>query len=149
MTSISVSMLNVKWHLIRDVLIQQLGSPHRAEMVLRAMKLQAWYGECFASAHFLAGQAFRGEKCWDRCLATLRAHGLVKTRRRIRDNGQQGTNSIDFTLLWRYLVKVMGSLLKKGRTRLFKRVRLKKYLLFKFSVNWRYGEVAIYKLPLP
>jgi len=148
MHSIPVSVLNVKWYLLRDVLIQQLGSPHRAEMVLSAMRIQGWYGECYASASFLAGQAFRGEKCWDRCLAKLRRHGLVETHRRIRPNGQQGTNSIDFTLLWRHLARILGSLLNKGRTRLFKRVRLEKYLLFKFSVNYHYGEVAIYPLVL-
>lgn len=146
MSSISTDVLFVKWFLLRDALITLLGSPHRAEMTLQALKLQAVYGKCFASARFLGGQAFHSEKCWDRCLARLRDAELVKTYRRIRPGGTLGTNVTDLRPLWRYLLEALGDLLKKGRTRLFGVLRTRTYILFKFSANWRYGEVVVHPL---
>lgn len=143
MSRIPFSQLVVKWHFLRDSLICILGSPHRAEMALGAMKLQAYYGECYASSYFLAAQAFRGEKCWDRLLRRLRELDMVRTRRRIRPDGKHGTNLIDLTRLWEYLKKALGKMMEDLRVKIFKVLHAKGYLLYKASVGLVYTETLI------
>lgn len=146
MNKVSLSQLNVKWYLFRDALIQLLGSPKRAEMVLGAMRLQATYGSCFASARFLAGQAFSSEKSWDRLLRVLAEEKLVWKTRRQRPDGTLGTNLVNFLPLWQRLVKALGRILGAGKLKIYKRLITHSYLLYKFSLEGVYGEVEISSL---
>lgn len=108
MASIPLSTLQRKHHLIRDALGGMLGSWKRVEMVLVALRLQAYYDKpCYASARFLAGSAFANEKTWDRALAQLRKHGLVRVGHRTRRSGYRSTNSVDLTPLWQRLVRLL------------------------------------------
>jgi len=149
MLRIPFSQLVVKWHFLRDSLICILGSPHRAEMVLGAMKIQAYYGECFASARYLGAQAFRGEKSWDRLLCRLRELDLVRTRRRIRVDGKQGTNVTDLTRLWEYLKKALGKMMEEVKIRIYHLLRARGYIRYKAQVNGAYTEVVVYATSPP
>ncbi len=111
------------------VLLALTGSPRRAEMVERALVLQALCGQAFPSAATLgwgdsvshttydrgithtvdthARLKWRAEKRWDRCLAWLRVHHLVRTWRLNRQGGQQSVNLIDLSPLWDEVRKLL------------------------------------------
>ena len=79
------------------------------------MRLQAWYGTCFASARFLGHQGAISNKAFLRTLRLLRSKGLVSVKRRVRRNGTQGTYETDFRELWRWLREAVKRFAKERR----------------------------------
>ena len=134
MHSIPISVLLSKSSQIQQTLHFILdGNDKRSAMVFEALKLQSYYGQCFASAHFLSRKVGTHEKRWDRCLRALKKRGWVITQRRVRSNGHYGTNIIDLTGLWKHLVKLLQDLLKDG-TKVWKTIIDENYVLFKFNL---------------
>ena len=137
MTSVRIPYVFRNVHTTRTLLTRLLGSADAADAVILALKLDAYYGSCFASATFLGFQVAQarehrrtgwadielsdadtarlrnnGKMFWRRLLVTLRQMGLVDTVRRIRPDGTQGTYRYDWTALWRFLdaaLKAIGN----------------------------------------
>jgi hypothetical protein len=121
---------------VRHALTQTLGSRDAADIIYHGMRLQARHGECFASAtHLGFDVAFsrfvrrngyppdpesadmdrvrhNGKILTIRLIDQLRRAGLVRTTRRIRSNGEQGTNLVDFTALWDIIRPVVQQLIQ-------------------------------------
>ncbi len=149
MSSIPVSTLLRKSPQVRPILIEILGSPKRANMALLAMRLQAYYGKCYASAGFIAAETRACEKTWDRCLARMKATDLVKVRRRIRPNGTQGTNQVDLARLWQALLRILHSLWNGVRYRALRSMRVGRSLWLKAWAQWEPVEVVLLGQPPP
>lgn len=109
---ISARLLFRHWDAIHGALAGTLAGhkrnvgPRRADMVINAMRIQA-FGECFASAAFLASHARASEKTWDRTLGYLKVARLVSVKRLHRENGEQSTNLTDFSRLFLAIVKAL------------------------------------------
>ena len=97
-----------RWSELYFLLLKITGSPKWAEMLKTGLRLQAWRGYEFAGAKYLAKSAQASEKTWDRCLHWLREQRLVASWRLHRLNGEQSTNLLDLTLLWRLLLKLLS-----------------------------------------
>ena len=143
----------------------------RVEMLLRALRLQAMSGRCFASASYLAndpkhhkewrearglptsvrlaGPLFHDEKSWDRLLAVLRSYGLVTTTRLKRDNGQLGVNLIDLRGLWFALIRRLGRLLFETTAKIFQVIQSRWSLRWKVRLSTGYTEITIWPLRGP
>ena len=129
MNSIPLPQLLSSWEDVRRLVKQRTGSYRRAEAVLGGMRLQAWYGECFASAAFLGGKGLLSNKAWLRCIHQLEVDGLVTLKRNVRAKwvhdaggrplgGTYGTFSVDFQALWRWALEIIRHLIaEKGRPR--------------------------------
>ena len=95
------------WDNLYPVLRVTLRSPKKAEMVKKALWLQAMRGISFASARYLGAAGLGSEKTWDRALAELRALGLVDTWQTMRPNGDDSVNLIDLRKLWAMLLNLI------------------------------------------
>jgi len=89
----------------------------KAELVLEAMKLEAYYGECFASARFFihekAGRSKNSQTIWYRIIAKL--GDLVEKKRRRRPNKTLGTNLLRFEKLFKLLLSLLQTLGSRWR----------------------------------
>lgn len=114
-----VGLLLKHWGRVYPLLLSTLGTPRRAEMVQTALRLQAVYAKCHASAAYLGASAGSNEKTWDRTLAILKDHNLVDVMRLRRSNGDDSVNQVDLRRLWlmleRYIQHSVGLVEKLGR----------------------------------
>ncbi len=157
------------YHLLR---VKQARYTHkRVEMILTALRLQAFYGRCIASAGYLANDPKRNkawrerrglptsvrssgplcgdEKSWDRLLFILRSYGLVTTTRLKRDNGQLGVNLIDLRGLWFTLIRRLGRLLFETGAKIFQVIQSRWSLRWKVRLSTGYSEIVIWPLSAP
>ncbi len=108
------------WELLYPLLLVLTGSPKRAEMLRKALVLQALCGDAFPSAGYLAGTAMASRKTWYRTVAWLRERKLVLTWRLNRQGGQQSVNLIDLGPLWDRVRKLLtgrvGPVSRVGRS---------------------------------
>jgi hypothetical protein len=142
------------------------------------MKLQSQNGSCFASAtHLGYGIAYSrhirrtGEVPEEgsddivrirhnakilavRLISQLRRAGLVTTKRRVRRDGTQGTNVVDFSALWSVIYPLLRRMMQsrywEGARRIFNRAR-QSVLLLKVTDQLAsyYAELPFKIPPLP
>jgi hypothetical protein len=75
------------------------------------MRMQTFYGSCFASAEWLGRNVGACGKTVDRLVKKLEERGLLLKRRRKRLNGTLGTNILDLRPLVKLIVEALGRLL--------------------------------------
>lgn len=93
-------------HRIRILLRNLLPSRKSVGVTMEALRLQAYYGKCYASAKYIAENArVKGSvRTWQRVLALLRNNGLATTERLVTRFGRLSVNLLDLSELWRLLV---------------------------------------------
>ena len=120
---VSLKILMRDWTQIRGVLVGLLHIDatkarageqwKRVEMVMLGLKLQAISGKCYAKARSMASVPFDSHnqscpKTWYRTVALLKARGLVRVARLIReDDNTEAENLIDFAELWGEILKLL------------------------------------------
>jgi hypothetical protein len=177
MKSIPYSLIVKERHRVRHALTQILGSRDMADVALHGIRIQSRYGSCFASGAFLGydvaysrfirrhGYApIAGSSDMDkirhnakimtfRMIDQMRDKGLVETTRRIRPDGNQGTNIVDFTRLWAMVYPIIQHMLQTKYWDTAKRVwkQGKDFLLIKMvgRISTYYEEIPIDMPPIP
>jgi hypothetical protein len=89
-----------QWDKIVTILDGILGSKGRAYSTAEGMKLEAYYGKCFASTTFLGKRGGISNKAVQRNLNWLDSEGLIDRERRVRPNKTLGTYRIRWDKLW-------------------------------------------------
>ena len=82
------------------VLTGVTGSRKRALSSAEGMKLEAYYGACFASTTWLGKSAGLSNKAVQRNLNWLEENNLIERERRVRTNKTLGTYRVWWTKLW-------------------------------------------------
>jgi biotin operon repressor len=96
---------------IFGVLVSSGFTPRQAEVIMLILRMQLFYGSCFASAERLGRNIGVCEKTVDRLVKKLEEMGLLLKKRRKRLNGTLGTNILDLRPLVKLIVEAWGRLL--------------------------------------
>jgi hypothetical protein len=96
---------------IFGVLVSSGFTPRQAEIIMLILRMQTFYGSCFASAEWLGRNVGVCGKTVDRLVKKLEERGLLLKRRRKRLNGTLGTNILDLRPLVKLIVEALRRLL--------------------------------------
>lgn len=114
------------WAGVRSALGSLVGSYPRAEACMEGMKLQAYYGECFAGTKHLGAKGYLSTKAVQRTLRQLAALGLISREREVRATGARtrggraiggtlGVYNVDWRPLWRKALAIWRAWQRRWR----------------------------------
>jgi hypothetical protein len=175
MGSIPYALLNHEHYRVRSALRFVLGSQDAADIAIKGMRLQAKYGDCFASAAFLGHdvavsryikrngfapepETIDAERIQHnakiltiRILNQMRSQGLVATVRRVRPDQTQGTNLVDFTALWRVIWPIVQAMMQTKNWEQAQAVMRSgvRYIGIKIQSLWSLVRVTMPPIPPP
>lgn len=84
------------------------GSRKRALATAEGMKLEAYYGSCFASTTWLGRAGGLSNKAFQRNLNWLEDQGLIERERRVRPDKTLGTYRIRWSKLWTIVSELLS-----------------------------------------
>jgi hypothetical protein len=173
MLSISYGLLLKEKSRIRSALKIILGSNDAADIALLGMRLQFKYGKCFASAAYLGrdiaisryikrhhvapdpdemNKIMHNAKILTlRIVSKMREAGFVTTERRIRPDKHQGTNLVDFSVLWDMLQPIIKAFQKSKTWANHKEISQQgsRYVAIKIKAVWEMVAIKMPSLPPP
>lgn len=124
MSSAVIDQVLADWDRLMVVATHVTGSRNRAGAAMEGLKLEAYYGTCYAGTKFLGANGGISNKAVQRMLRHLEDRGLITRTRRIRPNGTWGTHLIDWLGFWQELLhllrawaEVLGGAVRRGLKR--------------------------------